>query len=204
MTSKLWKDLTRDEKRQGVIDGRRRGLSSALIAEALGAPSRNAILGVVHRIINEARADGAPSPIPPYRPTARVNGTGRAPSVAGKKLGSGPKAKNRPAEITEEAAGKRPSPSVSPIEGKQQRDTSCVTAGETAPLHEPIAYLERNGTQCAWPIGPWEGVPIAQKLFCGAPVPLGKFLSPYCSDHHRVATTPPADRRRFLAEGARA
>ena len=54
-----------------------------------------------------------------------------------------------------------------------------------------VPYFEHKSTQqCAWPLEPWEALPVAQRRFCGQPLAPGKDGKPppsYCPGHIDVA-----------------
>lgn len=131
------------------------GFSSSQIAEQIGCPSRNAVIGKVHRlgilrpvkVATPKPAKVAPVPkqskaLPADRPAHREERRERFQAVADKAL--------------------------------ERFDAAVPVASE------PVRFLDRGHFQCAMPQPGWEDAPVAEKMVCGQPVQAGTSWCPAC------------------------
>lgn len=189
------------------------GNSASQIAKELGAVTRNAVIGKVHRLGLSSRSPdaGAAEASPAEPPAATVAAT-EAPRA--KAPASEPR---RPAEPTPEAGGTE-KPAEDKPEAPVQANTvvqlpgrrPIVPAGQPLPpqpsAHEispealanvreiektarKLSLMELTERTCKWPIGD----PATEEFwFCGLPTVAGK---PYCEAHVSVAFQPMQSRR---------
>lgn len=208
-----WLSLPR-EKRVAIVEAMiAKKMSRSQIGEALGV-SRNTICGFCAR---NGLASGQPAKTP--APKGAEPGYGRMRPKNDRSAAGGHATRKR-APVTlagegarkdlpvraHEAAGTRPFPSVSrrvpdPEPGKPQRDTSVVTAGETALSPPPggVGFFDLKAEHCRWPL--WGHVsrpPLAEMRFCGAPVVAGTSWCRACG-LKLTAPTPGLIRRRAEA-----
>lgn len=131
------------------------GFSSSQIAQQIGCPSRNAVIGKVHRLgiirpvkvakpapIKAAHAPKKSKARPPDRPVHREERRERFQAIADKAL--------------------------------EKFDAAVPVACE------PVRFLDRGLFQCAMPQPGWEQAPVAEKLVCGQPVQVGTSWCPAC------------------------
>ncbi len=157
------------------------GLSASQIAAELGAVTRNAVIGKVHRLGLSGRSKPQ---VQPARPTVAA-----PPRV---KTASRPVAQTQPAG--------RPAAPVRPITIgatalKADAETGQVLAVAPAaeiepPAFEKVTILSLTENTCKWPVGD-PGKP--DFFFCGRKSDVG---IPYCAFHARIAYQPSAERRR--------
>lgn len=179
-----WHELTQAEKEAAVIDARRRGLSAKLIAQEFQGATRNAILGTFWRIADRARRAGQEVPLASFRPT--VTAERPKPFVERPE----PRAPKRaPGETA------RVLPAAAPIAAVRSRPRQPETLQDPA---TSVTWLDRPIGGCQWPIGPWDGVPLAEKRCCGAPHGAHPAYCPFHAEQSapRAAQVPPAAKRK--------
>jgi hypothetical protein len=187
MQQRRWAELSPDEKKAAALDGRRRGLSASQIADELQAESRNAILGAFHRIARDAERDGSPLPA----------GFDSATSARRRLAPIGPRANPwpdpeaaRPAEAqraaTRPTAAKRaqtvaPAAAIDAPATGEPVDLEVIS--ETAAQATGVLTLHRTmSTECPWPVGDWDRVPIEERRCCGKPI-----VRRWCTEHEARA-----------------
>ena len=164
----MWTEQTVETLRKFALEGR----SAAWIAAALGAPSRNAVIGKANRIgikLNGAMRAGPFSDVPP--PPATPWGGKRA----------------RRSEARYDGAPAPWGPRVSRARSRARslsRETRRASRWlfETAEVGEMrrIAFADVGEAQCRWPIGD----PLQDDFaFCGLQVARGHA---YCAGHCRL------------------
>jgi len=187
------------------------GSSASQIAKELGAVTRNAVIGKVHRLgLSSRNADaGAPdAPAEVAQPTAaepaQAKGSAAEPPrpVEAEASAAAPDATAAEPRATEPAS----SAAIVPMHGRRP----IVPAGQPLPpqpsAHEispealanvrevektarKLGLMELTERTCKWPIGD----PATEEFwFCGLPTVAGK---PYCEAHVSVAFQPMQSRR---------
>ncbi len=181
------------------------GQSASQIAKELGAVTRNAVIGKVHRLglsnrvgaptDGKAKADEAEAEAPRAESVQRP--AAAAPAAAS------PRPEPRPAAAA-------PRPEVTPVQNVTPMRKAIITAGQPLPPQpsvgeispealasvrevekkaRKIALMELTERTCKWPIGD----PATPDFwFCGLPSQPGK---PYCEAHVGVAFQPMSARR---------
>lgn len=131
------------------------GFSSSQIAEQIGCPSRNAVIGKVHRL-------GILRPAKVAKP---------APA----KVAAAPKkSKALPPDGAAHREERRERFQAVADKALERFDAAVpVTA-------EPVRFLDRGLFQCAMPQPGWEQAPVAEKMVCGQPVQAGTSWCPAC------------------------
>ena len=169
----LWTDEAVEALKRLAHEGR----SASVIAQALGAPSRNSVIGKANRI------------------GIKLSGGGRA-------FAPGP----TPAEIyqTQAAAGpcprpdarkQRAAPALTPARSRDLRikpgeEAACSLAEAEVGEMRRIGFEEIRAFVCRWPLGdPMSG----DFAYCGLEAANGR---PYCAGHSRLAYQPPKARTR--------
>jgi GcrA cell cycle regulator len=149
----MWTEQTIGELRRLALEGK----SAAWIATAIGAPSRNAVIGKARRLgvkLNGTRSESAatdsPAP-PPTRDAARKAATPRARTRA-------------PVVRREKTPGRR-----------------GIFAESEAPDVRRVGLAEIGEAECRWPLGEPAQDDFA---YCGIPVAKGQT---YCACHCRLA-----------------
>lgn len=131
------------------------GFSSSQIASQIGCPSRNAVIGKVHRL-------GILRPAKVAKPTPA-------------KVAAAPKkTKALPPDGAAHREERRERFQAVADKALERFDAAVpVTA-------EPVRFLDRGHFQCAMPQPGWESVPVAEKMVCGQPVQAGTSWCPAC------------------------
>ncbi|SDD96994.1 GcrA cell cycle regulator [Paracoccus isoporae] len=183
------------------------GQSASQIAKELGAVTRNAVIGKVHRLglsnRNEGEGDAAANAAPAAAPKAEPKAKAAAKAKS--------KAKSEPPKA-EAAATPEPATeaAVSPAQPAFPSRRPIVPAGQPLPPQpsaneispealanvrevekkaRKLSLMELTERTCKWPIGD----PATEKFwFCGLPAQQGK---PYCEAHVGVAFQPMSSRR---------
>ena len=158
------------------------GLSASQIAAELGAVTRNAVIGKVHRLGLSGRSKPQ---VQPVRPTVaappRVKTTASRPVAQTQQV-------NRP------AAPARPiSIGATALKADSQAEEAMAVAPVAEiepPVFEKVTILSLTESTCKWPVGD-PGKP--DFFFCGRKSDVG---IPYCAFHARIAYQPSAERRR--------
>ena len=158
------------------------GLSASQIAAELGAVTRNAVIGKVHRLGLSGRSKPQ---VQPARPTVaappRVKTASSRP-VAQSQSTSRPTAPVRPITIGATAL-------KADAAAEEALAVAAVTEIEP-PVFEKVTILSLTESTCKWPVGD-PGKP--DFFFCGRKSEVG---IPYCAFHARIAYQPSAERRR--------
>ena len=159
------------------------GLSASQIAAELGAVTRNAVIGKVHRLGLSGRSKPQ---VQPSRPTVaappRVKTAASRPVAQGQPTVGRPVSPARPITIGATA-----------LKADAQADEALAvaTVAETEPpAFEKVTILSLTESTCKWPVGD-PGKP--DFFFCGRKSDVG---IPYCAFHARIAYQPSAERRR--------
>lgn len=162
------------------------GLSASQIAAELGAVTRNAVIGKVHRLGLSGRAKPQ---VQPSRPTVATPTRARtAPSrPVAQSQASRPQAPARPMSVG--ATALKASPDA------EQALAAAPVAELEPPVFEKVTILNLTESTCKWPIGD-PGKP--DFFFCGRKSEVG---IPYCTFHARLAYQPSAERRRDRKAG---
>lgn len=162
------------------------GLSASQIAAEIGAVSRNAVIGKIHRLGLSGRTKGHET-----EPRA----TKRKPRFVQ------PQPSHRVTALQQaidEASNDR---HAANLEAAAEFDPSAISVSDAEiPIDRRItSIVDLEETHCRWPIGE-VGTPAF--YFCGAG---GRKLDglPYCARHCRVAYTSPAERRAAVSEAER-
>lgn len=174
--AKTWQEMTSVEKRQAVKLRIAAGATYSKIADAIGAPNRYCVAGVVNRL----RQIGELPPAPSKQETGAVGGAvGRLKARA--------RREGMPAFHAGNIANKAESRKVDP--GISITITRAA-AFDPIPGIEPIGFMQLGPRTCRWPV---DGVDGREFLFCGAAC---EFEDSYCRSHKALAYAPPTDRQR--------
>lgn len=152
------------------------GLSASQIAAQLGAVTRNAVIGKVHRLKLSSRGRSAPAPARQKKPAA-------APSAV--------KAPSRATPVA------RPVATVGATALQAQFDAEPAprygvrpTEDVVVPISRKLQLTQLSERTCKWP----NGDPLTEDFsFCGNEA---AETGPYCAYHSRIAFQPAAERRR--------
>ena len=171
------------------------GMSASQIAKALGAVTRNAVIGKVHRLglSNRGTTSGAQpatgeakpaqKPAKPSRPE-KAAAEPKSPAVVVEEPKQVPAVVVRTPPVIRDATQPR-APGL-PTPEEQAARATLVEIEKMARKLDLMSLTERT---CKWPIGdPTE----ENSHFCGLPSATGK---PYCEDHVAVAFQPMSTRR---------
>ena len=171
------------------------GMSASQIAKALGAVTRNAVIGKVHRLglSNRGTASGAQpasgeakstqKPAKPSRPE-KVAAELKQPVVVAEEPRLAPAVVVRTQPVIRDATQPR-APGL-PTPEEQAARATLVEIEKMARKLDLMSLTERT---CKWPIGD----PTEDDFhFCGLPSVTGK---PYCEHHVAVAFQPMSTRR---------
>lgn len=177
---------TEDQVR-AAVDLHRQGKSASAIALAIGAPTRNVVIGKLARLgIARGLAQKA-QPVSLARPAAASS-----QALAKAKIAGTPKAK-RDERIRPTAAGSLPPDDAAHREERRQRfqaiaDKAIDKFDEAIPQSaNPVRFLDRGLFQCATPQRGWETTPVSQKMVCGRPVQPG---TSWCRECMKVLNPP--------------
>jgi len=156
----MWTEAAIETLRQMALEGK----SASSIAVALGAPSRNAVIGKANRI--------------------GVKLTGNLHCSAPRASRPSPERPRRPAIARTEPLGKRASVPAIP----RERKPSWVFAGALVGEMLKVGLEEIGESNCRWPLGD----PTAEDfVYCGVQTAKGRS---YCAGHCRMAYKPPNSR----------
>jgi GcrA cell cycle regulator len=156
----LWTEDTIEALRKLALEGR----SASAIAAALGAPSRNAVIGKANRI------------------GIKLTGHWKCAAPGGPRIGV--ERPPRPATSrSKSVASKR---SLVPVLSRErERKPSWIFAEAEVGEMRRIGLAEIRAVQCRWPLGDPTGEDFA---YCGLQVAKGRS---YCAGHCRMAYRPP-------------
>ena len=182
----MWTEQTVETLRRFASEGK----SAAWIAVALGAPSRNAVIGKANRIgIKLSGATG----LAPY-----AQGSPSAPPLPqipwGRKTVSSTKTEPRserraPEELARRGATRARSRGTTIAHEKARADRRIYAAAEVGEMRR-IGLAEIGEIECRWPVGDPLGEDFA---YCGLPI-ARRYA--YCAGHYRLAYRMPSDSRR--------
>jgi len=146
-----WTPEAEDALRKLYADG----FSSSQIAEQIGCPSRNAVIGKVHRlgILRPAKV-AKPAPV--------------------KAVASPKKSRALPPDGAAHREERRERFQAVADKALERFDAAVPVA------REPVRFLDRGHFQCAMPQPGWEQAPVAEKMVCGQPVQAGTSWCPAC------------------------
>lgn len=156
----MWTEATIETLRRLALEGK----SASVIAAAIGAPSRNAVIGKANRI--------------GIKLSGNLHGSARAPqSVAARP--------RRPAIArTDLAPWKRAAVPALPRERKAAWLFAEAEVGDML----KVGFEEIGEGACRWPVGD----PVSEDfVYCGVQIAKGR---PYCAGHCRMAYKPPSAR----------
>jgi GcrA cell cycle regulator len=177
----MWTEQTVETLRKFALEGR----SAAWIASALGAPSRNAVIGKANRIgikLNGLRSPSSegdpgfelPPPAAAWGRTDSARGNGELRSA------------NPPPALPWRSRMRRP-PDRAPAMARERlrADRRVYEKAEIGEMRR-IALVEISDLDCRWPVGD----PMAEDFaFCGLPIARGHA---YCPGHCRLVYRPNA------------
>jgi GcrA cell cycle regulator len=159
----LWTDEAVEALKRLAHEGR----SASVIAEALGAPSRNAVIGKANRI------------------GIKLNGGGRGPAPGG-----------TPADLRVQFAAvphpkfARAQSSAAALSRHQERKAAWTPAEAEIGDMRRVRFEEIRELACRWPLGDPRSGDFA---YCGLRPAEGRS---YCAGHCRIAYQPPRARTR--------
>ena len=175
----MWTQQAVEALRRLALEGR----SAAWIAEALGAPSRNAVIGKASRI--GIKLNGGMHPgLPPERPAPVEIPWRRTRSAL---IGEEPRTqRSPPAAIAWGRAVSRPRSRVPAIpQAKRRADIRVFAEAEVGEMRR-IGFTDISEAECRWPIGDPTHEDFA---YCGLQVARGHA---YCAGHCRLAYRSPS------------
>ncbi|WP_237154292.1 GcrA family cell cycle regulator [Oryzibacter oryziterrae] len=161
------------------------GLSASQIAAELGAVTRNAVIGKVHRLGLSGRAKPQ---VQPSRPTA-APATGQRVKAAPARAA----VQSQPSGRVTQATARPVSIGATALKADSMAEEALLPARVTEiepPTFERVTILNLTESTCKWPVGD-PGKP--DFFFCGRKSDVG---IPYCAFHARIAYQPSTERRR--------
>ena len=169
----MWTQQAVETLRRLALEGR----SAAWIAVALGAPSRNAVIGKASRIGIKLNGGAHSGPRPELPPPAEIPWR-RTPSAL---IGEGPRSERLPpAEIPWRRTVSRARSRAPAISRERRADAWIFAAAEVGEMRR-IGFAEISEVECRWPIGDPTQEDFA---YCGLQVAKGHA---YCAGHCRLA-----------------
>ena len=177
----MWTEQTVETLKRLALEGR----SAAWIAAALGAPSRNAVIGKANRIgikLTGLRAASAEDELPFERGQSVAWGRSTGPSRGDGEAGP---ANAAPAILPWRSRLPRPH-GRAPVVARDRRraDRRIFETAEVGEMRR-VGFAEIRDLECRWPVGD----PVEDDFaFCGLPIARGHA---YCAGHCRVAYRPP-------------
>jgi GcrA cell cycle regulator len=169
----MWTEQTIETLKKFALEGK----SAAWIAVALGAPSRNAVIGKANRIgikLNGGARPGSAEPRSAPPRSAIPWERKRSPRVERR---FGTLLPSEPSRRSAAVGGQSRVRALSCASGQAGRwDFEAAEVGEM----QRIGFADIGEAQCRWPIGdPLQG----DFVFCGLQVARGR---PYCAGHCRL------------------
>ena len=164
----LWTAEAVENLKRLALEGR----SASVIAAALGAASRNAVIGKANRIGIKLNGDGRAS-APGGTPAAIIERHWRR---------SPPQARSRQAEL-------RPALSRDPRVSPERKAAWTLAEAEVGEMRR-VRFEEIREFACRWPLGDPRSEDFA---YCGLKPAKGRS---YCAGHWRMAYQPPKARTR--------
>jgi GcrA cell cycle regulator len=156
----MWTETAIETLRQMALEGK----SASTIAAALGAPSRNAVIGKANRI--------------------GIKLTGNIHCSAARQPRSVTQRPRRPAIARTESLGRRAAVPAVPRERKPAWVFAEAQVGDML----RVGFEEIRQDACRWPIGD----PTSEEfVYCGVQTAKGRS---YCAGHCRMAYKPPGSR----------
>lgn len=159
---------------QSVAEARKlfdQGESFGVIAAAIGCPSRNAVIGKVHRL-GWARRRPKVEPKAASLPAPERNKPPRPVNFARKPSRSAEERRDAFQAVADKALEK--------FEVVVE-----VVRGDDDP---GVPFLARGAFQCAMPMPGWDELPVTGKMVCGRPVAAGTSWCPACLS---IVSVPP-------------
>jgi GcrA cell cycle regulator len=158
------------------------GLSASQIAAELGAVTRNAVIGKVHRLGLSGRAKPQ---VQPSRPQMPATGTAsRVKAAPTRSVAQAPVSRTTAHPVSVGATALKADTLA------EQVLATAPAVDLEPPTFERVTILSLNEQTCKWPIGD-PGKP--DFFFCGRKSDVG---IPYCAFHARLAYQPSSERRR--------
>ena len=177
----MWTEQTVETLKKFAFEGR----SASWIAAALGAPSRNAVIGKANRIgikLNGGTGAASASERPPVDPPAPQIPWGRKRSTIEGEPRSG---RRTPAEIAWGQADSRARRRAAVhSRGTMRADRWFYAEAEVGEMRR-VGLAEIGEVECRWPLGDPTEEGFA---YCGLPIARGHA---YCAGHCRLAYRPP-------------
>ena len=172
----MWTEQTIETLKKLALEGR----SAAWIAAALGAPSRNAVIGKANRIgikLNGTRSS-------PFEETSGLEPTPKIPweRRRPRRAGDASRSDTAPSANVPWRKGTAPARGGAPAIVSEKRRTERWTFA-TAEVGEMrrVGFLEIDGVECRWPLGD----PLQEDFaYCGLQAAKGHA---YCAGHCRLA-----------------
>lgn len=193
-----WPTMTRADRAEKVLQLYRDGKTYREMMEALGAPSRNSIAGVLNRLraagkLNDTRRTTEKAKPKPKkaRTSSHAKASVEACEVArhdgrAEALADAPDGVELASRLD---AGRTASATSERMDVTVVGDESGTLILPTiTPVSSPVALLDLTSTTCRWPVD-GDG---AETLFCGAHC---EPTDPYCPNHSRVACQPRKENR---------
>lgn len=178
----MWTEQTVETLKQFAFEGK----SAAWIAVALGAPSRNAVIGKANRIgikLNGGMGHPSQKEALPLAPLAQQIpwGRKRSPPIEGEpgaERGTGAEAGWR------QRIARAPSRVPAVAREKLRADRRTYAAAEVGEMRR-IGLVDIGKVECRWPLGDPTQEDFA---YCGLPIARGHA---YCAGHCRLAYRSP-------------
>jgi GcrA cell cycle regulator len=156
----MWTDAAIETLRQMALEGK----SASSIAAALGAPSRNAVIGKANRV--------------------GIKLTGNIHCAATRQPRSVTERPRRPAIARTESLGRR---AMVPAVPRERKPAWVFAEAEVGDMLK-VGFEEIREDACRWPIGD----PTSEEfVYCGVQTAKGRS---YCAGHCRMAYKPPGSR----------
>lgn len=163
-----------DEATAGLRRLHAAGYSASQIAMEIGCPSRNAVIGKIHRL--GVKRD---KPAPLVRAVRAAKPAPLQEVKAKTRLHAG--------NIARKAASRR---SESQIAVARQGLAEAAALDEKIQETVGILFLDRGLYQCAMPLPGWDALPVTEKRVCGRPVPADDPLGSSCARCARLVYAP--------------
>ena len=173
----MWTEQTVETLKKFASEGK----SAAWIAAALGAPSRNAVIGKANRIgikLNGGMGPTSSKQESPLAPPLPQIPWGRKPSSSTERE---PRSERRtPEDIARRAAARARSRGTAIARENVRTDRRIYAAAEVGEMRR-IGLAEMAEVECRWPVGD----PLEDDFaYCGLPIARGHA---YCAGHCRLA-----------------
>ncbi len=175
----MWTEQTVETLKKLALEGR----SAAWIAEAIGAPSRSAVIGKANRI--GIKLNGAPARSGPAAKRSRFNADSRESSWAGAVTVERPRIqRSPPAETPWGRTVSRARARGAAVRQEKRRDRWLFASTEVGEMRR-IGLAAIGEAECRWPLGDPTEEDFA---FCGLQVARGHA---YCAGHCRMVYRTP-------------